>query len=422
MTKIGKLSSKRGYLKSMVILMSGSAVAQIITLLVAPITTRLFSPQELGVYTLIVSAVNMFGMVLSLRYDMAIVYEDENRNVYPLVVLSTAVCFLASIFVSVGYWFYFTFVSSVDYPAFGACVFIFLLCFVFGLINILTSYNNRLREYGVMTSANVQRTAFQNGLIVLTGLGKLGETGLLLAQTIGYCAGLRKQSKSLIKEISALRAVTKDDLKRVADKHSRQALLSAPASFANGFSYTVITYFVEYLYGVTVVGLYSISFRVLGLPINVISSNIARVFMKEAASEKADKGNFTEIFKKTLLLMAGISIPIILVLVLAAPPIFGFVFGSDWREAGVYVQILTPMFMLRFIAGGLNSSTMISGRQGFDLLIQLGLIIAVSTAFIASLLFNLPVDLMFAFLNMTCSAVYIASIVFFWRCAKCSRK
>lgn len=120
--------------------------------------------------------------------------------------------------------------------------------------------------------------------------------------------------------------------------------------------------------------------------------------------------------------MAGISIPIILVLVLAAPPIFGFVFGSDWREAGVYVQILTPMFMLRFIAGGLNSSTMISGRQGFDLLIQLGLIIAVSTAFIASLLFNLPVDLMFAFLNMTCSAVYIASIVFFWRCAKCPRK
>lgn len=417
-----KQCAKGGYLKSMAVLMSGSAVAQLITIAVAPITTRLFTPEELGVYTLIVSAVNMFGMVLSLRYDMSIVYEDEERNVYPLVTLSMIICFLTSLLISVGYWFYFTFVSGIDYPVFGSCAFIFLLCLAFGLVNILSAYNNRLREYSVMTSANVYRTSFQNGLIVLTGLGKLGETGLLLAQTVGYCAGLKRQSKSLLKEVRALRAVKAGDLSRVACKHSRQALLSTPASFANGFSFTIITYFVEYLYGVVVVGLYSISFRVLGLPLNVIASNIARVFMKEASAKKAKNGNYLGIFKKTLLLLIGISIPISLVLILAAPPIFGFVFGPDWREAGVYVQLLTPMFMLRFIAAGLNSSTMISGRQGFDLAIQLGLVVAVLTAFASSVLLHLDVSTMFLLLSLACSVIYVISIFFFWRCAKCPRK
>lgn len=402
--------------------MSGSAVAQLITIVVAPITTRLFTPEELGIYTLIVSAVNMFGMVLSLRYDMSIVYEDEERNVYPLIALSMIICFSTSLLISVGYWFYFTFVSDIDYPVFGSCAFIFLSCLVFGLINILSAYNNRLREYGVMTSANVYRTAFQNGLIVLTGLGKFGETGLLLAQTVGYCAGLKQQSKSLFKEIQTLRAVKTSDLRRVARKHSRQALLSAPASFANGFSFTIITYFVEYLYGVAAVGLYSVSLRVLGLPLNVIASNIARVFMKEASAKKVENGNYLGIFKKTLLLLTGISIPISLVLVLAAPPMFSFVFGPEWREAGVYVQLLTPMFMLRFIAAGLNSSTMISGRQGFDLVIQTGLVIAVFASFASSALLHLDVSSMFLFLSLSCSVIYFVSICFFWRCAKCPKK
>lgn len=417
-----KRSVKGGYAKSMALLMSGSAIAQLITIAVAPITTRLFSPQELGVYTLIISSVNMFGMVLSLRYDMSIVYETEERNVYPLVALSTIICFITSLLVSVGYWFYFSFISRVDYSALGACVFIFFLCFVFGLINILSAYNNRLREYGVMMSSNVYRTAFQNGLIVLTGLGKLGETGLLLAQTIGYCAGLRRQSKSLLKEISAMKAVTKGDLSRVAHKHSRQAMLSAPASFANGFSYTAITYFVEYLYGVFVVGLYSISFRVLGLPISIVSANVARVFMKEAASQKDRTGNYAGIFVKTLIIMIGISVPITLMLVFAAPSIFEFVFGVDWREAGVYVQLLTPMFMLRFIAGGLNPSTMISDRQGFDLIIQISLIIAVFASFGVSVVLHLKVASMFMILSSACSIVYIFAIYFFWRLAKCQKK
>lgn len=417
-----KGKTANSYFKSMATLVSGSALAQLVVIVVAPITTRLFSPVEMGVYTLIVSAVNMFGMVLSLRYDLSIVYEEDEDNVYPLIVASGLICLAMSLAVAIGYWVYFTYVSHVDYPAFGACCFIFVLCLVFGLVNILNSFNNRLKEYGVMTKANVSRTVFQNSLIVITGLAKFGETGLLLAQTIGYCAGLSSQSKTLRGSIESIKRVTKADIRRVTRKHSRQALLSAPASFINGFSYTVITYFVEYLYGAFAVGLYSISFRVLGMPISVISSNICRIFTKEAATEKAMLGCFTQSFKKTLALLCVIAAPLGIVLIVVSPPLFGFVFGSEWYDAGVYVRVLTPMFMLRFIAGGLNGATMISGKQDIDLIIQVFLAIAVVASFLGALLLGFDICDFLSLMNLTASVVYVAYIFFFWRCSKCKEK
>ena len=412
---------KKDYFKSLATLVSGSALAQLITIVVAPVTTRLFSPTELGVYTLVVSAVNMFGMVLSLRYDIAIVYEEDEHDVYALVLLSCLICLAMSFFVAVGYWLFFTFVSGIDYSAFYASVFIFFLCLSFGIVNVLNAYNNRLKEYRLMTKANVRRTVFQNGLVVLTGLAKMGETGLLLAQTIGYCAGLRSQSKSLMKSIAKIKRVSRSDVRAVGVKHRRQALFSAPASLANGFSYTVISYFIEYLYSAFTVGLYSISVRVLGLPMGIVSTNVSRLFMQEAASEKAKTGCFRGSYKKTFIMLCAISIPLGLVLIMFSPPLFGFIFGSEWYEAGIYVQILTPMFMLRFIAGGLSGATMISGKQSIDLLVQIALVLSVSVSFIFAMFLKLNIDILLLMINVTTSTIYVMYIAFFWRCSHAKR-
>ena len=45
-----------------------------------PQPTRLFTPSAIGVYTLVISATSLFGAVLSLRYDLAIVYDDARHS------------------------------------------------------------------------------------------------------------------------------------------------------------------------------------------------------------------------------------------------------------------------------------------------------------------------------------------------------
>lgn len=407
------------FVRSMATLISSSAVAQIITIVVAPITTRLFSPEELGVYTLVISSVTMFGAVLSLRYDMSIVYEEDERNVHPLVVLSTRLCLATSLLVSIGYFFYFAYFSGTGYSAWAAALFTFIQCALFGLVNVLNAYNNRKCQYGIMSAANVERTLFQNLAIVGTGLAHLGATGLIAAQSLGYAFGVKRQATGLYAEREKLREVRAADLKRVGRKHKKQALWSAPAAFANGFAYSVINYFIEYLYSATTVGFYSVSYRVLGLPTNVIAQNISRVFAERAARDKQSDGNFLRIYKKTLAMMVAMSVPVAIVLVLVAPQLFGFVFGEGWEVAGTYVQILTPMFVLRFIAGGLNTSAMISGKQHWDLIVQLMLVVSMVGSFFVSLTMGLEIEGMLELINWVSSAIYVFYIGVFWYCARC---
>ena len=181
--RIGKGNSSE-YIKSMTTLVSGSMVAQIISIVVSPITTRLFSADEMGVFTLVSSATSMFGAILSLRYDMAIIYEKEERNVFALVVLSAWITIILSAVCGIGYYLYFALFSRSAYSPILAAVFTFIQCVLFGIINILNSYNNRTKEYGVMSAANVYRSVGQNVGTVVAGLLHTGATGLVAAQTL----------------------------------------------------------------------------------------------------------------------------------------------------------------------------------------------------------------------------------------------
>lgn len=407
------------FVKSMSALVTGSLTAQILSIVVSPVTTRLFTPTELGVFTLVASSTSMFGAVLSLRYDMAVVCEDSEENVYALIALSFVICLISSLIVAVGYYFYFQFFSLSSFSAPIAAMFTFAQCFLFGSINILNSYNNRCKEYGVMSISNVARSFAQNSGTIISGLVHLGSFGLLTAQTLGYLFGLKKQSKTLLGQLSRIRKLNRTQLKAVAIKHRGQAIWSSPAAFANGFSYTVINYIVEFLYSTSAVGLYSLSFRMLGMPTNVIAMNVSRVFAERAASEKRESGSFTRLFRRTLFLMCLASIPVLVALAVFSPAIFALVFGNEWRDAGVYVQILSPMFALRFIAAGLSSSAMIAGKQQCDLLIQLMLIIAVLVSFCVTTVFKLPIEGLLMLINVMSSIIYVIYLAVFWECSKC---
>ena len=72
------------YLKSLAVLFSGSLIAQGITILFAPVMTRVFSAENLGIYTYLLSIATMFMPIINLRYDMSIVSVKEDE-VFPLI-------------------------------------------------------------------------------------------------------------------------------------------------------------------------------------------------------------------------------------------------------------------------------------------------------------------------------------------------
>lgn len=404
-------------LSSITTLASGSLIAQVITILTSPITTRIFTPEELGTYTLLITAVNMFGPIICLRYDLAIVTEKTDRNSLAIFKLSVIVSVLMSLFVSFGYFIYFQ-MNETYHSLTYTVVILFILLLTTGLTNALTSYNNRNRQYKLMTSVYVIRTTAQNLLMVMSGMLKTGVFGLISSQVLSQLLGIKKQGEELIEHKKELKKISKNDILNVAKKYKKQLLYSTPASFANSFSYSSINLFISSLFNNTILGYYSISYRVLGLPLNIISSNVSKVFFEDASNEYHKKGSFKHSLLRTTSFLGIISVIMVIGLVLFSPLAFKIFFGPDWEQAGVFVQILAPMFGIRFIVNGVSIALIIAQRQDFELMIQALFIICSVAGYLVARFFVWSITKYLVFISISYSVIYIIFFIFIYNSSK----
>ncbi|MFD2044565.1 lipopolysaccharide biosynthesis protein [Ornithinibacillus salinisoli] len=396
-----------GFFRSVMTLTSGSIFAQALTILVAPLLTRIYSPKELGVYTLILTAESLFGSIICGRYDVAIVTEPDKKRIYPIIKLSFFITIIFSLIASIGYGSYY-FLLQDEYRNYSyAIIFIFAMLLVNGLMRTLEAYNNRYKEYKVMTSVYVLKTLAQNFGSVVLGVLKFGVFGLLISHTVGMLAGLKKQSITMKSHLKEILSSSKAEMNVVMKSHYRLPLYSAPAAFANRFSYASIALFIESLFGLSVLGLYSISYKVLGLPLTVMSNNVAKVFFQEASREYDETGKFAKSFTKTSIILLLIAIPMVLALYYLAPIAFEIVFGSGWKEAGVYVQILAPMFGVRFVVNTVAYGLQVVKKQQLELGLQLMFIISSVACLVISKLLDFNVHQYLMSITIVFSLVYV---------------
>lgn len=403
--------------KSVFVLTSGSVVAQLITIGSSVFITRIFTAEELGIYSLILTAGSIFGSIVCGRYDIAIVTEPDEKKIYPIIKLSFLMCIFISIIGTAIYGSYY-FILSDKYKNYKyAIIFIFFILFLNGIIRILESYNNRKKEYKTMTSFYIIRTSIQNIGAIILGALNFGVIGLLLSQTLGLLFGVKKQAKSLVKNITKIIYSPRVDVIATMKENYKLPLYSTPAVFASNFSYSSINLFVESLYGLGILGYYSISYKVLGIPLSVMSNNVSKVFFKEATNEYNNTGKFINTFKKISFTLIIFSVPMMIVMYYIAPYAFEIVFGEGWREAGIYVKILTPMFGIRFIVNTISYGLQVAKKQGMELILQISFLLCSVVCFIISKTFTLSIFNYLYLISFTFSIVYIIYYLYVWRCS-----
>ena len=364
-------------LASIATLLSGSVVAQLITLFASPLMTRLYTEEQIGEYTLFLTAVSMFGTVLCGRYDQPIISEADDRKAHVLVKLCFFITLAMSVLVGIGYSVYYRCSGNLHFSIWETFFWLFLLLLLTGIGHILTSYNNRYRQYKLMASTHVARTVGKEVSMVGLGAAHLGATGLLISQVLSVGIGLTSQAKGLRANKGKLRQISRKEMAAVARQHIKQPLFSVPASFANSYSYSVLNLFVSNLFGNVALAHYSLSFRLLGLPLNLISANASKAFFEKASREYDKTGNFRRTFLQTSLLLAAVAVPMVILLLLLAPWAFAVFFGEGWEQAGSYVQYLAPLFGVRLVVSALTPTMTICKKQNFELLLQLLFVVAI---------------------------------------------
>lgn len=413
-----KLLFNNSILKSIMTLTLGTIGGQFITILAAPIMTRLYSPEDIGLYTIIITAVGMFGGIIAGRYDIAIVTEENEENLYSLIKLCISISLILSIILGAIYSLYYFLNGnqSVSFTVFFLTV--VLLLFLYGLELIFTSYNNREQNYNLISKGSISQATAKEGFMLFFGTLNPSPGSLILSEIIGRLLKLYKQSLDIKKIRVDFENVNFKRMFFVAKKYSDQPKFSVPALFANSLSHSSINLFVNQLFGEAILGYYSISYRVLSIPLALISANISKVYFKEATKDFNKNGNYNNKFVKTTLLLMSLGMPMVIFLYLFSPTIFEVIFGSEWSVAGRYVQILAPMYGIRLIVSPLTIGMILSRKQKYEFLTQSLFLFASIIAFLVTKIFNLSVEIYLLLISLTYSLIYLLYYFILYKISK----
>src|SRR5688500_14561464 len=91
-----KILPKGEFSKNVLTLLMGTGIAQIIPIAMAPVISRIYSPEDVGVFTVFLSISTIFSVIATARYELAIILPKSDEDAFTIVFLSLAINLIIS--------------------------------------------------------------------------------------------------------------------------------------------------------------------------------------------------------------------------------------------------------------------------------------------------------------------------------------
>lgn len=357
---------KGGFLHNVLTLMTGTAIAQAIPILISPILTRLYSPGDFGMLALYTSVVSMIGVIVTARYEMAIMLPENDEDAVNLGALSLSIAVVISALTLLAVWYFNApiarFLGKPDIAKWLYLVPIAVL--TIGISQVLNYWSTRRNLYRRLAVARVAQSVANGSVNLGQGFASMGVSGLIVGNLAGQVlsAGvlIRQAWPDLLKYRSSVRW---DRMRHNANVYQDFPKVNSLQAFVDILQSSGVVFLISSLFGGAVLGFYSFTLRILQAPFGLLGASVSQVFYQKASEIYKNGGDLQVLVKKTILSLSAMALPIFLILGFFAPPLFGFVFGKEWREAGTYAQILVPWIFLNFIVSPISQVPIIVGEQ-----------------------------------------------------------
>lgn len=343
--------SRSSFTRSSLTLASATAAAQAAALLVAPLITRLYTPEEFGQQAFFLAVVGVLSPLVCLCYELAIPMSSEGEEATDLVRLCIFVNVIMSGLIGI--------VALLAWPSvtrrfgmasLGASWVLFpLLLSVTGLFGIISSWHVKFHAYSDLARMRFVCIAgivfFQAALGCTLG----GALSLLVAQFLAY--GSAVISGVMRVRVPPLAALTRrrepKRLRQVAAAYRAFALQTTPSAVISVAGSWLPNIVLPLLYGPNVAGSYALANRAMGQPATLLGQSVGSVFLGQAARLiRQDPERLWRLFLAVNGTLMAVILPGV-TLVFWGGEIFSLVFGSPWNEAGTFAGI---MFLGAFVA------------------------------------------------------------------------
>lgn len=394
MTRVKKFFSGGSFIRNVLVLTGGTAFAQLLVVAASPLLTRMYRPEDFGTLAVYASLLSVLAVIASLRYELAILLPDTEEDTANIMVLSLLTLVGMTMLTGALVWvFGDVLIQQVNAPALRPYLWLLpcSLCGV-GLYQILNYWSVRKREFGRVAATKVRQSMAQVITQIVCGLMVWRPLGLLLGDAIGRIGGSVTLARNVFQtDRAALKAVSGIRMKQMAVRYKRFPLLTSFSSLFNSAGLQLPPLLLVMFFGTQIGGFYALVQRVVGAPMTMVGQSVAQVFFGESARlARENPVALKKLYFKAaskLFLLGGIPIGL---LASIAPWAFELIFGDEWREAGIYIQIMALGFIAQFVVVPLSQTLNMLERQGVQLVWDIFRFVVIIGGLVLSAVLGLP--------------------------------
>jgi len=361
---------KNSFVRSVLVLGGGTAGSQAILILSAPLLTRLYSIEAFGVLAVFMAFLSTISVISSLRYELAIpIAEDEEEAVH-VVVLALVIAFLISaLTLLIVALFHQAIANSVNVPALENYLWLLpLSLLLLSTYQIFNYWAIRIKAFQAIARTKLIQSV--SSMTIQIGGTAFGPLALILGNVVGQGAGMTSLGALAIKSRWPMfRATQIKDLSWVAQRHRKFPLFATWSGLLNLVGTQLPPILFAVFFSPAAAGLYALANRVLSLPMTFVGQAIGNVFFAKAADARRD-GNIDVLVAQVHEKLAQIAMPPALLLAVVGPDLFAWVFGPEWREAGVFARLMAPMLYFQFVLSPISTIFSVLDKQEQGMLLQ----------------------------------------------------
>lgn len=403
------------FTKNVAKVFSGSAIATVISVITLPIITKLFTPDDYGLYQLLLSFITIFISISSLKYEMAMVLPKEkhvSRRIFQLaliVLLTTTFLFSLLLY----------FAGSLLFELLNAerlqpyLIYIAFGIFIGGLIEILKYALLAQKKFSQMATFRVAQTTTTQAMAIGIGYFSPSFIGLFISHISGSVI-------HIILFLSKNKLPFKLDpvikLKKIASEYSKFPAVNATSVFIGNLAIQLPVFMFSIYFSAEIIGLYLLAYKCVYLPMNFLSSAVSQVYFAKAADAyQRSAKELLETYKTLIIKLSLFGLLPLVVVVFFAPFLTKIIFDEEWLQAGFYMQIIIFWIYFQFINASVGTSLSVINKQEYGLYL---IIISLIARFLAMYFFRDNPEEMLIALTVTVSLFYISYNFMIYRLIK----
>jgi O-antigen/teichoic acid export membrane protein len=330
--------------------MTGTALAQVIGFALSPLISRLFSPDDFGVFGSFGAISGVIGAGATLEYTQAIMLPKRDDDAISLFVVACLCTFAAGTLSLLACMIAPTVVHGLMRTSgFWMLALLVVTTLVNGLNQAAQAWCVRVKAFAHTSASQVVRSLSSNGAQVGFGYFGFGAPGLIVSTVLANVLASANLVAVLLPALRThRRAIRWQRMIHLAKEYRDFPQYSATINVMNTLSLGLPVLLLTHYFGLAVAGAYAFAERIISTPMSFVTRALRQVLFQKACEIHNDGGRLLPLFVKITGGMFAVAALPSAAFIIWAPPLFAWIFGPEWRTAGEYARSLTLWLVFMF--------------------------------------------------------------------------